>query len=446
MKPRGIALILIAITIPLFWTIPLAQQHNAAGVYSQYFGIVSLILMGITQLIATRVSGIEAIFGSLDRAYVLHKWLGVGALVMAFLHDNIDAEAGNIALVRGLSDGAEDIGDLAYKGILYLTIASLITIIPYKYWKWSHRFIGIFFALAAYHYIYIEKPYAVFDFPGLYTTAFCLIGVASYLYLLLPRMLGHNTRAYKVSSVIQHDDVTEVNLETEGAGITHKAGQFAFIHFDPVMLREPHPYTISSAPREDGSLRFLIKGLGSYTKRLGTSLEPGTTARVSNAYGHFSLKPTDGPQVWIGGGIGITPFMAWAQALPDDWSTPIHLYYCVRNRKDAIYVEEFEAIANRIKSFNFKVVASKEGKRLNADQIAQVLGTDVNNAHAYFCGPSAMRESLRHGLYDYGLPINNFHNEEFEMRTSIGIVRFARNMINYLTPSNKTPINKPSTA
>ena len=107
MNPIGLFSIVIAILIPLMWTLPLAGQYQPGAILSQYFGIVSLILMGITQLIATRVNGIEKIFGSMDRAYILHKWLGIGALATAFLHSEIDAEAGNIALVRALTDPAE---------------------------------------------------------------------------------------------------------------------------------------------------------------------------------------------------------------------------------------------------------------------------------------------------------------------------------------------------
>lgn len=433
MKLRGILFIILASVIPLLWTAPLMAQHNAAGVLSQYFGIVALILMGITQLVATRINGIEAIFGSLDRVYILHKWLGVAALGLSFLHAEIDAEAGNIALVRNLSDAAEGIGELSYNGLIILTLASLMTFIPYKLWKWSHRFIGLFFALAAFHYIYIEKPYAVFDIPGLYTMAFCILGIASYLYLLIPRMFGHNSKSYAVTGVTQHGSVTEVLMQPERRGIKHKAGQFAFVNFEQLSLRETHPYTISSAPQPDGSLRFLIKGLGSYTKRLGTELKVGDKGRISGPHGHFTLENTDSEQVWIGGGIGITPFMAWAQALPNDWSTPTHLYYCVRDVSEAVHYEELREAARRVNNFNVTLVTSGSGKRLSAEQIATRLGPNIRTAHAYFCGPEKMRDSLNQGLIRCGLPLSNFHYEEFEMRTGVGpgtIFRWGMNLFN----------------
>lgn len=433
MKIQGLLFIIVASLLPWIWYGPLATQGGGAAAFSQFAGAVSLILMGITQLMATRIKGVEALFGSMDRIYVLHKWLAIFALGAAFLHANIDAELGNIVLNGRLEDNAEDIGDLAYNGFIFLTVTSLITIIPYKFWKWSHRLIGLFFALAAYHYIYVAKPFAVFDIPGLYIGAFCLMGIASYLYLLLPRLFGHNSVKYKVDSVIQHKSATEINLKPEGRGITHKAGQFAFINFNPLLLQEVHPFTISSAPQPDGNLRFMVKGLGSYTKRLTKMLEAGSTARVSSPFGHFSLRPTKGPQVWIGGGIGITPFMAWAQALPAEWPSPTRLYYCVPTAADALRVEEFEGAAKRVENFDFSLAASREGKRLTAQQIVDELEGDIGEAHVYFCGPTGMRDVLKQGLVNHGLRPSQFHYEEFEMRSSIGVVRFFRRIWTYFT-------------
>lgn len=232
-------------------------------------------------------------------------------------------------------------------------------------------------------------------------------------------MFGHNSKSYTVTGVIQHGDIAEILMQPERRGIKHKAGQFAFVNFEQLTLRETHPYTISSAPQPDGSLRFLVKGLGSYTKRLGTALEVGDKARVSGPHGHFTLKNTDSAQVWIGGGIGITPFMAWAQTLPDDWSTPTHLYYCVRDEKDAIHYEELRDAANRVDNFDVTLVTSSRGKRLSAEQIATQLGQEIHTAHAYFCGPQKMRDALNKGLAKRGMPSSNFHYEEFEMRSGI---------------------------
>lgn len=443
MKLRGIFLIILAVAIPLIWHIPLAGQRNTAAIISQYLGVSSLILMGIAQLQATRIPGIEAVFGSMDRVYVQHKWLAVIAVVLAYIHGEvIDADAGGID--GRWSDLAENVGELAMNGFIFLTIASLVTIIPYKFWKWSHRLIGLVFAMAAFHFIYIEKPYAVMEPIGLYTMLFCAIGVLSYLYLLLPRMIGFNTKQYEVTSVVERNNIAEIKIKPKNKGIKHKAGQFTFINFKPVSLRETHPFTISSAPNEKGELTFLVKGLGSYTKRLNKTLEPGTTAWVSKPFGHFNCHDTGNPQAWIGAGIGITPFLAWADTLDNSWSSKTTLYYCVPSRAEAWHVDKLQEIADRVDNFEFKLIVSKVDKRLSAEQIAEELVGDIKTADAYFCGPTKMRESLRAGLVKRGLRSGNFHFEEFEMRAGLGFMKLGQRLLATVTPAKDTHQQKGS--
>ncbi|HSH01307.1 MAG TPA: ferredoxin reductase family protein [Anaerolineae bacterium] len=422
MNPFGLFLVVLSGAIPLFWFGPLMQTYNPAGVFSQYLGAVALIWMGLAQLLATRWRGLEAIFGGMDRMYVLHKWLAVVAIGAAALHDTIDAEAGGFAPWPRLEDMAEEWGEIGFYGLLVLIIISLITFIPYHYWKWSHRLIGAFFALAAAHFFFIEKSFVMNGPLGWYISAFCVLGIVSYLYLLIPRRLGLNTKVYEVSEVIGHGGgITEVHLQPRGRGIGHKPGQFSFVNFEQWGLGEVHPYTISSAPTADQSLQFMIKGLGGYTKKLGGTLEKGTRARVSRAFGHFRMRDTGQPQVWIGAGIGITPFLAWSGMLKEGWSSPTTLYYCVPSRGEALYVEYWEALAARVKNFEFVLVVSGEGPRLSAEGIAAHLGAGLKSASVYFCGPVPMRAVLKKGLVARGLRRRKFHYEEFEIRSEVGV-------------------------
>ena len=48
----------------------------------------------------------------------------------------------------------------------------------------------------------------------------------------------------------------------------------------------------------------------------------------------------------------------------------------------------------------------------------------MSAVNAYFCGPKAMRESLKSGLESLGLKRGAFHYEEFEIRSGIGVRKF----------------------
>ena len=424
MKPFGIILIVIATLLPIYWYIPLAGKHDSLAVFSQYLGSASLILMGIVQFLATRAYGIEAVFGGMDRIYVLHKWMAVVAILFAAIHDTVDADMDGLGAETFLTDLAETMGEIGFYGLLVLGIVTVITFVPYHYWKWSHRFIGFFFALSAFHYVFILKPFDNFDPLGLYVLAFCILGVLSYLYLLMPKHWTSQTAGYTVSTVKRTGDATEIKLSPKSRGIKHQAGQFAFVSFDLPEQKEPHPFTISSSPEDSGEIRFTIKNLGDYTARLGRSIQQGTDAKLSRAYGHFRMGGSNTPQVWIAAGIGITPFIAWAQTLDAAQAAPIKLYYCVASKDKALYFDELEDIANEVPNFEVTLVVSGVDERLSADRIKQEAANDVSMLNAYFCGPKAMRESLKSNLESLGLKRGAFHYEEFEIRSGIGVRKF----------------------
>lgn len=420
MRIVGLILIGFACLVPLYWFTPLAAARDPVALFSQYIGSTALVLMGINQFLATRAPGLETVFGPLDRIYVLHKWLGVGAMILLGLHDIIDAEMNGL---RGgaLAGIAEDIGEVSLYGLLILVLASVITFIPYHLWKWSHRLIGIFFFLGAFHFFFIEKPFSNVDPLGLYISAFCLLGIVSYAWMSLLRPLAPRGHRYTVRSVRHFGGLSEIELAPKGRGLRHKPGQFAFVSIAAGGLPAEHPFSFSAAPRRDGVLRFSIKDAGDDTRRLRRKVEPGMAATVSGPHGRFILPTDRDPQVWIGAGVGITPFLALAESLRHKRTGPVRLYYCVREREDIPYALELEAIAEEVGDLDLTVVNSAEGVRLTPDRVAADLGGDLGTAHVFFCGPVGMRKALKGGLILKGLRASRFHFEEFQMRTGIGL-------------------------
>ena len=105
----------------------------------------ALIARAISQTIATRIPPVEWLFGGLDRAYVLHKWLGIGALAAILLHDTIDADMAGLGREALLTEAAETAGEIALYGFLVLVVITVATFVPYHLWRWTHRLMGVFF-------------------------------------------------------------------------------------------------------------------------------------------------------------------------------------------------------------------------------------------------------------------------------------------------------------
>lgn len=414
MRIGGIVLIVAALLAPLYWVVPLSGKHDTIAAFSQYLGMVALIGMGIVQVLATRLPGVQLIFGPLDKVYVLHKWLAVTAISAAALHDMIDAEMRNLGRPGALESLAETLGEVGFYGLLLLGFATIIPFIPYHLWKLSHKFIGAFFALSAFHYMFIEKPFSNTDPLGLYVGAFCLAGIVAYVYMLLLYGLIVRPHRYAVADVARAGDVTELTLEPLNKGLRHKAGQFAFLKVDLDGLDEAHPFTLSGTPQSDRKLRVAIKQLGDFTGALPDRVQPGVNVTLRGPFGGF-LRPRNAkPQLWVAGGIGITPFLAWLRGVEGDLPGATWLYYCV-SRADAPFVDELRALAEAIPNLTLNIVVSGQG-RLSAERIRAEMGGDADTAQRWFCGPDGLRKALHQGLGG-----KKFHAEAFEIRSGIGV-------------------------
>src|SRR5690606_18246484 len=55
-------------------------------VFVQYSGVLGIGLMSVAMLLALRPRWLERHLDGLDKMYRLHKWLGIGALVVSVLH------------------------------------------------------------------------------------------------------------------------------------------------------------------------------------------------------------------------------------------------------------------------------------------------------------------------------------------------------------------------
>lgn len=421
MNPVGLCLIIATTLFPAFQLLNLSNVPDRIALFSQYLGLAALVLMAWGQVLATRLPGLERLFGGLDRIYVVHKWAGITAMAAVLLHDTIDADMSGLGAETALVELAETLGEISLYGLLVLVVISVATFIPYHFWKWTHKAMGALFAAGTFHFFFILKPFAMNDPAGLYTGVFCLAGLMAYFWTLLPERL-RPSRAYRISQLEQTGGATAITLEPTGIGLRPDPGQFGIVHFVGSGNGEPHPFSFSGIGT-DGSLRITVKALGDFTAGLSSRLEPGQHVRVQGPFGRFRHSGNRS-EIWIAGGIGITPFLAWADALATD-AKPVHLFYCMRTRNDAPHLQEIQALASAKPNLHLYAMVSSEGDRLTAKKLSEIVGEDLSGTKVSFCGPVSLRRALQTDLRRYGVTPRRFHYEEFEFRTGIGLRRLA---------------------
>ncbi len=385
-------------------------------------GSASIAAMSLALVLSTRPSWIEPLFGGLDRMYGVHKWLGIAALTLMIGHNTIEPELDNVVRETRLGHFAADVGEFALNGFIGLILLSWFKRVPFTrlelpwpLWRFTHRFTGLLFAVAAFHQFAIDQPEGLDGTLGLYLNTLSAAGIVAWLFT---QLVGPflRPRDFVVTQVEPHGAVTELTLRPAGRPLRWRPGQFAFVSAPDAGMGEAHPFTIASAPRADGTLRFGIKALGGWTRRLPTRLASGQRLRVEGPYGRFVFRKRVRRQLWLAGGIGITPFLAWAEALTDADQQEITLVWAVTTRAEAFAAERLTAIAARHPGLTVHIVASAEDGRLTAARLAQLTPFPLRDAELFYCGPAGLRDAIVSDLQATGQRPRRIHHEAFELR------------------------------
>jgi len=400
--------------------VPAVSHTNAGTTLSLMASSMAFTGMGIAQFMATRPPLVERLFGGLDRIYRTHRRVGIAVLILILVHYFITPDFKGLALTSGLNKLAASMGEYAFYGFVVLLLLSIFKFvpktkieIPYHYWRLTHRFIGLLFIMVAFHQTFIKRPYDGTAMLATYLNIIAMIGTASYIYTQLFPWL--RTRAYEVIDVTRHDGATIISARPTGRPLKAKPGQFGFFRVSKPGLREPHPFTIAGM-EEGGIVRFAIKPLGNYTRALRESIAVGDRLKLEGGYGRFNHRRGGKKQIWLAGGIGVTPFLAMAGRLKGDEGQDIHMIYCVRDRAEAIGLETFEAQAEKLPNFSFTLHASKTDGRFDAAKLAAASAVDPAGADLWFCGPPPLRKAIEKGLKELGKKPGRVEFELFEFR------------------------------
>lgn len=409
------------------------------GYMVQYTGVLAIGLMSLIMLLAVRPVLLSQRLGGLDKAYRLHKWLGITALALSIIHwiwrmapkwasalglyergprgprpDEGTLHWGQsfFGAQRGL---AESVGEWAFYIAVVLIIVALIKWIPYRWFAKTHTLLAPVYLVLVYHGA-VLLDFANWATPVGYVMAGMLaVGTVCAIIVLTGRIGRDRKSGGEVTELNYFPQMRslEIRIKTDGGWKGHRAGQFAFARFGT--SDEIHPFTIASAwHKDDPRLTIIAKELGDYTKKLPDTLKSGDAVVLEGPYGTFTLDRKHARQIWISGGIGLTPFVAWLEALAEKPESFEIDFFQVAPECDAELMVSIESLA------------SKAGVRLHQWRDAQdgfLTGEKLRGevpeweqAHVWFCGPSAFGLAIKNDLVAAGLNRRAFHQELFDFR------------------------------
>ncbi len=391
----------------------------------ELFGLVGMALFAISFVLSTRIKVIENVFGGLDKVYPIHAVVGGIAfvlilahpvfLVLKFIPSNIPLAA---EYLLPSAYWSANFGIIALTGFVFLMFLTLYTKIRYNLWKFSHEFLGAVFAIAVLH-IFMVRGVASGDiiFSGYYIYAgvVSFVGVSSFLYSLLIRKSGIKNFAYKVESIRQIKDNFEIIMTPEEKPIKYKSGQFIFVRFYHKHLpSESHPFSIASKS-DSPRIKIIVKKLGDFTEDMG-KITIGDKVLIEGPYGRFGFDCSPRKdQIWLAGGIGITPFLGMAEDIGERCpSNKIDLYYTGRG-KEFIGGDILSKIHSKSKALRVFLWDSGEKGHLNLDAIKKN-SEKLEEKEFFLCGPERFKQEIIKELLAFGIKKSAIHQEEFEFK------------------------------
>lgn len=403
----------------------------------QALGLVGMAMFALNLTLGARLKTLESLFGGMNKIYIAHHILGGLSFVLLLLHPLF-------LIGQYLKSGAIGIknsyvlyvanphcfanfslinpecsylwGVVALVLLISFLFITFFVKLPYNFWKLTHKFLGLAFFFGAVHVLFVPSDVTAVRVLQYYMWFLVGIGTAGVLYRTVLGSFFVVTREFIVDEIKQvNPTIVEIIMHAkDGNPMKYTPGQFIFIGFpNNKGLEEVHPFSLSSSPTKD-TLSIGVKGLGDYTKRLN-ELTPGSRAVIEGPFGRTSYRyyPRK-EQIWIAGGIGITPFLGMARSLDPADGYKVDLYYSAMSLEEAAFDEELRAIASANPNFRLIQWYGKEKGFLSADAISAesqgVLGKEV-----FLCGPPGMMAALKGQFAKWKVPVANIHSEEFSM-------------------------------
>ena len=419
-KPRWAILVLAAISFAMVLAeIPRENWLTMAAV-SLSSGAAALTLMGAAALLGARWSFIESPFGGLDRVYVVHKWLGVWALAFASVHLVFKAgmEGWTTASILTLpSYYTRLVRQLSYVALMLIVMLALNRSIRYSVWRWWHKLSGPLFVIVILHWLSFKSPLALGSAAGMWLALWSGLGLAAAAYKLLLYPFLASQAEYRVVKAFPGANALHLELEPTRHPVAFESGQFAFLRMKHDGLREPHPFTIASGgDAEDGHVHFVIRSLGDYTQKLMKEAAAGMHADVYAPYGRFRRPAGAAREVWVGGGVGISPFIAWLTDASARHLDRVTLFYFFTPGREFPSSAVLSNLARERGAEFVPMPGSVKGAEFRQRFSDIVRGAGPAEVIVSVCGPRGLLDAIRALMREHGAPEANLRYEHFEFR------------------------------
>jgi propane monooxygenase reductase subunit len=213
-------------------------------------------------------------------------------------------------------------------------------------------------------------------------------------------------------------DIRRLVLSVVDGEMPFRSGQYVDIGIPGT--DDSRSFSMANLPSDDGRLEFMIKLYpgGVFSSLLADGvIQVGDELDVTGPYGVFTLRDTERPILFIGGGAGMAPILSLLRLMVEQGvERPAVYYYGAREEEDLFHLEELAALQTALPSFRFVPALSDsewEGETGLITDVVERSEQGLDGVDAYLCGPPPMVDAAQEMLMRLGVDEARIHYDKF---------------------------------
>jgi predicted ferric reductase len=314
---------------------------------------------------------------------------------------------------------------IAYIVIAIALIPTLYMRLAFDHWRWIHLLLGAAMLLTGYSILIDSSTFDTSQIPVLRDYLYVIfgLGAAAFVWVAVVGRLIGPKREYRIVGAEYHPAANALELVAEPVGrpVRFEAGQFIYADLldSPAQIErefEAHPFSIASHPGRE-SVSLIIETGGRHTQRLKEiSASHDARALLHGPFGRLVIhRPARHKQLWLAGGIGITPFLGMAAELAANSERyegyEVTLILGVDHPDQAFKLGELEACARQFPGLQVCVWNREEKGLPTIEGVADLIDGELRERAVMLSGPEAMISNLTRQLLAAGVPRGQIRSE-----------------------------------
>lgn len=215
-------------------------------------------------------------------------------------------------------------------------------------------------------------------------------------------------------------NVMRIILEPENKKntIKYRAGQYALIKQTENRFA---PYSIANAPQENSNieLHIRIRKEDDLLMKMVEKIYKNEAIEISSAAGRCCLPKDKLPLLCLAGGTGFAPIKAIIeQAIKNNDSREIILYWSVKNKKGIYLPQTINSFNEKIKNFSVLIISNEDidhttlpHKTCNIENALSEISGKITNYNIIAAGPFPMVENCWQQAKSLGVSPQQFYTD-----------------------------------